>query len=377
MNIIPRMPKEGSVGASGDLTPLSYLAAAVFGERQVYYKGRIVDTVDALQDCGITPLTPLPKETLALMNGTCVMTGLASLAYTRAQTLSKLSSLITALTSEAMLANRGHFDKRIFTAKPHPGQAICAQRIRNLTGTIEREKTRLQSPYSIRCAPHVTGVLEDSLPWIKEYTENEINSANDNPLIDPETGDFLHCGNFYGGHIGFAMDSLKNAVASVADLLDRQLALLVDPKTNRGLPANLSGAKGKEAAINHGFKAVQIGVSSWTAEALKNTMPAGSFSRSTECHNQDKVSMGTIAARDALRILELTEQCAAALLYASSQAFLLRMESGAISGNELPETLPEIAQSIINKYGRLVEDRELDTTINSLVEDIRTQVWEY
>jgi histidine ammonia-lyase len=144
--------------------------------------------------------------------------------------------------------------------------------------------------------------------------ENELNSANDNPLIDADNERVLHGGHFYGGHIAFAMDGMKNAVANLADLLDRQMALLVDSRYNHGLPANLSGATGPRAAINHGLKALQISASAWTAEALKLTMPASVFSRSTECHNQDKVSMGTIAARDCLRVLELTEQVVAALL---------------------------------------------------------------
>src|SRR5690606_39086884 len=126
------------------------------------------------------------------------------------------------------------------------------------------------------------------------------------------------------GHIAFAMDGMKNAVANLADLLDRQMALLVDARYNAGLPANLSGMQGERAAINHGLKALQISASAWTAEALKLTMPASVFSRSTECHNQDKVSMGTIAARDCLRVLELTEQVAAALLITVRQGAWLR-----------------------------------------------------
>ena len=137
----------------------------------------------------------------------------------------------------------------------------------------------------------------------------------------------LHGGHFYGGHVAFAMDGLKTLVANVADLLDRQLALLVDGRYNNGLPQHLSGATGPRNAINHGFKAVQIAASAWTAEALKLTMPASVFSRSTECHNQDKVSMGTIAARDAVRVLELSEQVAAADLIATRQALHLRLRA--------------------------------------------------
>ena len=151
--------------------------------------------------------------------------------------------------------------------------------------------------------------------------EVELNSVDDNPLVDLEGEVVHHGGNFYGGHVCFAMDGLKSAVASVADLLDRQLALLCMPETNGGLPANLV-ASGKVS--HHGFKAMQISASALTAEALKLTVPAAAFSRSTESHNQDKVSMGTIAARDCLRILDLSETVAAILLLAASQAVDLR-----------------------------------------------------
>ncbi len=200
----------------------------------------------------------------------------------------------------------------------------------------------MQDRYSIRCAPHVVGVLEDMLPVFRTTIETEINSANDNPLFDPESGEVLHGGHFYGGHVAFAMDSLKNLVANLADLMDRQLALLVDTRFNNGLPANLSGATGARAAINHGLKAVQIAVSAWTAEALKLTMPASVFSRSTECHNQDKVSMGSIAARDALRVLELTEQVAAAHVIACSQALRLRQMAGEISSAMMGAEIAEL-----------------------------------
>jgi histidine ammonia-lyase len=178
----------------------------------------------------------------------------------------------------------------------------------------------VQDRYSIRCAPHVIGVLLDALPSMRATIEIEVNGANDNPLFDPDTGDVLHGGNFYGGHIAYAMDGLKTAVANVADLLDRQLALLCNPTTNNGLPANLVARTSADRVAHHGFKAMQISASALTAEALKLTMPASVFSRSTECHNQDKVSMGTLAARDALRVAELTERVAAISLLAVCQA---------------------------------------------------------
>jgi histidine ammonia-lyase len=170
---------------------------------------------------------------------------------------------------------------------------------------------RIQDRYSVRCAPHVIGVLVDALPWIRQTLEIEVNGANDNPLIDPDTGEVLHGGNFYGGHACFALDALKTAVANLADLVDRQMAQICNPDMSNGLPANLVGRTGSDGRRTTGSRRCRSRRSALAAEALKLTMPASVFSRSTECHNQDKVSMGTIAARDCLRVLELTETTAA------------------------------------------------------------------
>ncbi|EJE52384.1 histidine ammonia-lyase [Acidovorax sp. CF316] len=169
------------------------------------------------------------------------------------------------------------------------------------------------------------------------------------------------------------MDTLKNTVANLADLMDRQLALLVDQRYNHGLPSNLSGSTGPRAAINHGLKALQISVSAWTAEALKQTMPASVFSRSTECHNQDKVSMGTIAARDALRVLELTEQVAAGMLIAARQALELRLR---ISTLPLPAPLRDFLDDLSGAIPLVVEDRALDKELQELMHGLRTGKWE-
>ena len=256
--LLPMIPSEGSVGASGDLTPLSYLAAVLCGEGEVCRDGATMPAAAALAEAGIAPLRLRPKEALAIMNGTAVMTALACLAYARAEYLTRLATRITALASFALDGNAYHFDQTLFSVKPHPGQQQMAAWLRQDLPSDQpaHNGRRLQDRYSIRCAPHVIGVLADALPWLRQYIENELNSANDNPIIDAAGERMLHGGHFYGGHIAFAMDSMKNAVANLADLLDRQMALLVDSRYSNGLPANLSGVKGPRAAINHGFKGV-------------------------------------------------------------------------------------------------------------------------
>ena len=372
-DVLPRIPAEGSVGASGDLTPLSYVAAALCGERDVLFDGRVQPAAEALAALRRAPLRLRPKEGLAIMNGTAVMTALACLAWERAEYVARLATRLTACNVVASAGNAQHFDEALFAVKPHAGQQRVAARLRadlavGATAASPANDQRLQDRYSLRCAPHVIGVLEDALPFLRVQIENELNSANDNPIIDAEREQVLHGGHFYGGHIAFAMDSLKNAVANVADLLDRQLALLVDTRYNHGLPANLSGATGPRAAINHGLKALQISASAWTAEALKQTMPASVFSRSTECHNQDKVSMGTIAARDCLRVLELTEQVCAAMLIAARQGLALR-------GAPLSAALQAFAGDLDRRVAFVAEDRALDTDLVALLVAIRERAW--
>lgn len=377
LDIIPVIPEEGSVGASGDLTPLSYLAATLMGERQVYYNGRIRSAAEALWEAGLQPLQLKPKEGLAVMNGTAVMTAIACLAYSRADYLMRLAARITSLASLALKGNGNHFDDLLFAVKPHPGQNRVATWIRQDINHHEhpRNSDRIQDRYSIRCAPHVIGVLADSLPWMRQMIENELNSTNDNPIIDGVGEHVLHGGHFYGGHIAFVMDSMKNCVANLADLMDRQMALLVDTKFNNGLPANLSGATGLRKTINHGMKAVQIAVSAWTAEALKNTMPASVFSRSTECHNQDKVSMGTIAARDCLRSLQLTEQVAAAVLLAACQALELRIRANEVKEQTLSAEILGMKKGVFDHFELVTEDRPLESTLRHFVEMIQNRQW--
>ena len=376
-DIIPLIPSEGSVGASGDLTPLSYVAAVMCGEREVYFQGQVCAASEAMAAVGMEPLTLRPKEGLAIMNGTAVMTALGIEAYQRAAYLAQLNARITALASIALGSNPQHFDAFLFAVKPHQGQQQIASWIREdlTTDGPVFDSQRLQERYSIRCAPHVIGVLQDMLPWYEKTLENEMNSANDNPIINAEDEVILHGGHFYGGHIAFAMDAMKNNVANLSDLLDRQMALLVDVKFNHGLPRNLTGAGPENQAINHGFKAVQIACSAWTAEALKLTMPASVFSRSTESHNQDKVSMGTIAARDCLRVLELTEQTAAATLMAAVQAIHLRVKQGELVLENLNKDVQQFIAAISEQVGFLAIDRRLDHDINTVSQCIKNQHW--
>lgn len=366
--ITPVIPSMGSVGASGDLTPLSYVAATLAGEREVFFRGNRIPASEALRETGMEPYSFQPKEPLAIINGTAVMTGIAAMAIQHSRRLLESAIGATAMTVHAMRGNRHHFRREIFEAKPFPGQARVARRLFQLLDQSAPQPSSapevLQDPYSLRCAPHVLGVLEDALAWIVPWVETEANGVSDNPLLDPESGDVLTGGNFYGGHIAFAMDSLKAILASVGDLCDRQLAQLIDPRFNRGLPSCLTNGGGTESGLHHGFKAAQITASALTAETLRNTMPAAAFSRSTESHNQDKVSLGTIAARDAGRAVDTTSGVVAILLLAGAQACELR---GSL---ESRPAIAALVNAIRNHVPAIVEDRPMDGDIETLSQAI-------
>lgn len=363
--ITPLIPSEGSVGASGDLTPLSYVAASFAGRRQVIFGGRTLPASRALQEAGLVPYRFGPKEPLAVMNGTSVMTGIAVLAVTRARRILEAAQAATALTVHGLRGHDHHFHAGIFEAKPFRGQAEVAARLRSLLASSRRvpesaHPEHLQDPYSVRCAPHVLGVLADGLKWIAPWVETEANSVNDNPLTHLPSREILMGGNFYGGHITFAMDALKTALAGVCDLCDRQLALLVDPRFSRGLPLNLALPPAREAGLHHGFKGMQITASALTAAAQKQAMPAGVFSRSTESHNQDKVSLGTLAARDADEICLLAQRTVAIHLLAAAQACRFRADVDA-----RPE-LAGVLRRVEAFSPPLEKDRPMDDDIETL-----------
>jgi histidine ammonia-lyase len=370
--ITPVVPCEGSVGASGDLTPMSYIGACLAGGGEVFYQEEIMSAAKALKKAGLKPYAYLPKEPLSMVNGTTTMTGIAAMAVDRAWRIFTAAIHATALSVHAMKGNAHHYHPVISEAKPFPGQAFVAAQITNLLQArvsmrqLEDDTLEtLQDPYSLRCAPQVLGVLYDGLAWITNWVEIEANSSNDNPIFDPATGDVLMGGNFYGGHIAFAMDGLKAALASAADMCDRQVMLLVNPSSNRGLPGDLVRNPAREMGLYHGFKAMSISSSALTAEALKATMPAASFSRSTESHNQDKVSMGTIAARDAERVCTLTERVISIHLLAAAQACDIRDNTG------LRPLLAKALKNIRLVSAPVLADRPLDKDIESMCAAIR------
>ena len=343
-DIIPVIPQLGSVGASGDLTPLSYLAAAIMGERDVYYKGKIVPALEAFNAEGIKPLPIEAKEGLALMNGTSVMTAVASIAWKKAERLAKISDFLTAVTSEITKGKDTPFVAKVSEIKNHKGQCESAAYAYDIIKDSKRvfryedflrtqiekldgkgfiaQQNKIQDRYSIRCAPQINGVYRDTLRFARDLITEELNSANDNPLVDIEAGRLYNTGNFYGGHICAACDYMRTALANISDLSDKQAEVIIDGKFN-GLTENLipyTPADHPRAGLRLGFKAAQITISAIRGEVMSYCFPISLTSQPTEALNQDKVSMGTISARKFNEQIELVYLQFATHLLAAMQA---------------------------------------------------------
>jgi histidine ammonia-lyase len=364
-DILPCIPELGSVGASGDLTPMSYVAAVVSGEREVTFRGRVCSSAEALAAAGLEPVILQAKEALSIMNGTSVMTALVSLALDRAEAFARTHAMITAWNSFLLRGQAAHFDERLFAAKPHPGSVRYAAAVRAGLACGPRPPLgagTVQDPYSVRCAPHVVGVLLEVLDQAATTVEIELNGAGDNPLMCEETQVALHGGNFYGSHITHVADTLKVQLAHAAEIIERQLVLLCHSTATSGIPENLVTVAGPGQTAHHGFKAVEILASSLVAEAMKQAGPASVFSRSTEGHNQDKVPMGPIAARDLRSIQNLADHVLVIGLLAAAQATDATNRAGS-----LPEPLRALYDAIRTTCPATTEDRRHDELITRLL----------
>lgn len=370
-DIIPVIPSQGSVGASGDLTPLSYIAAVIAGEREVYYKGEIKDVMEVYDELNITPYVFKPKEALAIMNGTTMMSAIALNAIEEFETILDSMESYVAGMFEVLLGDETPLAKFVHDSKPFDGQIKAAQNIRDkikgskLThGRDDRydkffanNDLNIQDTYSMRCAPQILGVIRDNLVISKNWVQTEINSVNDNPLIDGENGVIYTSGNFYGGYVAHAMDTLKICAANLADLLDKEFSLLVDHKFNRGLGENLKLSKNP---VYHGFKAMQISLSSLSADVIKNTTAASIHSRPTESLNQDKVSMGTTAANDFAKMMPDLHNML-------SIAFIGLVQAVDIRGcDEVSPHLKKIYEKTRQIVNPLIEDRRMDGDIKNI-----------
>jgi phenylalanine ammonia-lyase len=323
--ITPVVPRYGSVGASGDLMPSAYVARVLVGMGGAEYRGRTMSALDALKLADLEPIRFAPKEGLALINGTTMMTAIAALVWVDAWCVLRALLSAIALSVEALEAGAEPFAPWVQNAKGHPGQAAVAGYIReHLAGSKSVGDSGRQSAYSLRCPPQGLGPVWEALDQARPLIEREMNSANDNPLIDPETGALYRAGNFYGGHIARLLDTWKIDFAVMANWGNALMAVLVDDKFNGGLPAGLV----PEPGVNSGFKGMQLSVTSLACAVRQIAGPSSIHSLPTEAYNQDVVSLGMHAAATALDALECLRNETAMVLLAAVQAADLRAATG-------------------------------------------------
>ncbi|MHC1582678.1 MAG: histidine ammonia-lyase [Candidatus Syntropharchaeia archaeon] len=359
----PQIPEIGSVGASGDLAPLSHLVLVMMGKGIAEYQGEILDGETAMERAGIERVELSYKEGLALINGTSVMCGIAALLVHDAERIVRTAEISTALSLEALCGTSDAFDERGNSLKLHPGQIKTAKNMRKLIkgsklikshkeliDSIEKERKRvfrtekaIQDAYSLRCIPQIFGTVRDAVEYSKKVIEREINSASDNPLIFPE-GDVFHGGNFHGQPIAFVCDMLAISLSEIGITSERRIARILDRKLNEGLPPFLIRG---ERGVQSGFMGIQYPATALVAENRILSHPASTESIPTNANNQDVVSMGTIAARKAKKILENVEKIIAIELLCAVQGIDIRgpekLADGTKSAYEaIREEIPEV-----------------------------------
>ncbi len=388
-SITPVVPRYGSVGASGDLIPSAYISRVLLGQGEVVYKGEKVAAREALQSAKLDTIKLQAKEGLALINGTTVMTGIGALVIHEGIYLTLLGLACVSLAIESLRGTDDPFSEKIHKAKNHPGQMEAAEFCRKLLDQSRyvrslndiREKVgqaresaerkavhtdeAIQTPYSLRCIPQGLGPLLDALRGHRLTLEREINSANDNPLIDPSEGRVYHTGNFYGGHVARTLDSWKIDLATMANWLHAIMSMLVDERFSNGLPPNLSPKPG----VSSGFKGMQLCLTSLVCALRHLANPSMIHSLATEQYNQDMVSLGTHSALTAMDMTTMLRDATAILLLSLCQAIDLRG-----GPNDLGAGNKAIFAKVRSEVSFMDNDRPLDEDIAAVSQLIRNQI---
>ena len=318
--LCPVVPEKGSVGTSGDLAPLAHLSLVLIGRGEALLEGERMPGMAALKKCGLKPLRLEAGEGLALINGTQVMTAIGALTVHDAQRLSKLTDIASAMSLEVLMGSRTEFDPRIHQVRPHPGQAAAAENMFRITQNSEiisshKDCCRIQDAYTLRCSPQVHGASKDAIAYAGKVIATEMNAATNNPLIFAESEEFLLGGNFHGQPVALAMDFLCMAASELANISERRIERLVNPKLS-GLPAFLVS----DGGINSGFMIAQYTAASLVSENKVLSHPACVDSIPTSANKEDHVAMGTISARQAREIVKNSQQVVAIELLCGAQA---------------------------------------------------------
>jgi histidine ammonia-lyase len=370
LEVLPIVPEQGSLGASGDLAPLAHLALPLIGEGEVSYQGDRIPGREALERAGLERLALEPKEGLSLINGTQGMLAVGLLALGRGRALAKAADVGAAMTIEAILGSDRPFDERLQRLRPHPGQASSASNLRRLLAGSEIVQSHaesahlVQDAYSLRCAPQVHGAFRDALSHAADVLEVEMGSVTDNPIVLPDDDEVMSGGNFHGQPVAQVMDHTAAAAVTLASISERRFYRLLDPASNNGLPAFLVD----RAGVNSGFMIVQYTAASLVSESKSLAHPASIDSITSSAGQEDHVSMGMTSARHARECIGNAEVVVALEALAAAQALDLRRPL-----NPAPGTAAALA-AIRQVVPFLDRDRELKPDVDDAVELVRLGV---
>ncbi|HSL12048.1 MAG TPA: histidine ammonia-lyase [Actinomycetota bacterium] len=325
-DVVPVVPEQGSLGASGDLAPLAALALPLIGEGGVLDGDGAIDARDALRAAGLSPIELEAKEGLALVNGTQGMLAIGALAHARAERLAVTADVVAAMTIEAALGTDAPFDERLHALRPHPGQVASAANLRRLLAGSPILASHRDSPhvvqdaYSLRCAPQVHGATRDAIARAGETLTIEVNAVSDNPIVFADDDEVRSGGNFHGMPVALVLDALAAALVPLASISERRLYRLLDPTLSNGLPPFLV----PESGLNSGFMLVQYTAASLVSESKSLAHPASVDSIPSSAGQEDHVSMGMTSARHAREIVGNAETVVALEALAAAQALDLR-----------------------------------------------------
>ncbi len=373
----PVIPEKGSLGASGDLAPLSHMVLVMLGEGEAFYKGKRLSGREAMEEAGIEPIHLTAKEGLALINGTQVMTAVGTLTVYDTVKLIKLADISAALTLEALNGITDAFDPRVHEVRPHPGQKATAENLLILTqgskATTKQGEIRVQDAYTLRCIPQIHGASRDAVDYVVNKINIEINAATDNPLIFADDQTVISGGNFHGQPMALAFDFLGIAVAELANVSERRIERLVNPQLS-GLPAFLT----EKGGLHSGFMIAQYSAASLVSENKVLAHPASVDSIPSSANQEDHVSMGTIAARKAKEILFNATNVLAIELMAAAQAIDFKDPEALGIGTKVAyRTIREQVTTLhedrimyldINKCADLVQGHQIVDAVENAVE---------
>ena len=373
----PVVPQKGSLGASGDLAPLSHIVLVMLGEGEAEYQGEVMSGKAAMEKAGIKTIELSAKEGLALINGTQIMTSMAALLCHDARLLAKTADIALAMTGEALNAITKAFDPKVHLVRGHKGQIESAE---NMARLLEDSKLsarvqpgKVQDAYSLRCAPQVHGASRDAIDYVYAAVEREINAVTDNPIVFSDEDDVISAGNFHGQPMALAMDFLAIAMAELSNISERRTERLVNPQLSAGLPAFLT----EDGGVNSGFMIVQYSAASMVSENKVYCHPASVDSIPSSANQEDHVSMGTTAARKARMVLDNVQKVLGIELFCASQGIYFRGEDKLATATDAlykhirksvaPVKEDRVMYTELAKFDRMVKNGEVVAVVEQAI----------